>query len=1128
MEVNDPKMGILDAYLASAGSGKTYTLARRVIDMLVREPESYRNILAVTFTRKATLEMKERIVRDLYEIATGRDKDGALTKAHCEMSGYAPVVVRANCLKALENILSDLDNFNISTIDSFVQRVVRSFAYEYKLPSNYGVQIDNQPIIESAIDSMMQTLGEKGKEKLRKYLTDYLKQKLQNGERNDIESQLRELGETLLSEKSTMLEPFRSFGIEGISRLQKELNDKIEKARETIYNAFKELNETVDADLLYGRRSVQNALKSLPANYCRRKSNGGFDEWMKKCIELLGKDAETAARSNIKKNHEDLLENILHLFAVAQPELKGLNTNIEAIKQISTFGIIPDLAYHIQEVQGLLNKRTLNTAADLLNELVKNCDVPFIYEKSGARYEHLLIDEFQDTSHLQYENFKPLLHNSLDCNNNCLVVGDVKQSIYRFREGDWQLLAHQIEEDFGDCLRRQNLSNNYRSRAEIVTFNNAVFGVLPEILDGRLNLLDKERGERETLQNIYKNQAQNAIKGKGGYVNIRLMKTDKAQAWLQVIQECIEFINDMHNNHGWAYSDFCILTNTNYEIENLVEVLSADAVKIPTMTDSALQVMRASTTRAITDALRFINRGENTRLLSVIQVMTNADIANMLVNWEALESEWTERLNALRGLDLMETIYELVNMMPEEVKQVEKPYIEAFMQQTYDALSEGIANQTEFLDKVDQEGGKWTIESIPDIDAVELMTIHRSKGLERKIVLIPFVETIRDTGQRKNKIWCNANNIDPEINELQGLKIPIDESKNLNGTAFAEEYKDEQEQKYIDILNRVYVAFTRPKEILKVWMNYTLTKSEEKNKGKEKKQEEEFKPLKVGRVMADSLSMICDKINEANDEQKAEVQSQTVERIDLENIDILTDDDGNEELAPEASATDEIDTIDVLELTYGTLSNKENKAERNEAVLDENNILSNSEIAMPQFILPTQVHGMRSTSQDELSDHRQEMTTYGLAMHSIMEHIATGDEIHNAVEKIVGRGMLPPDVAQREEEKLTKCLRDNATVSEWFGTNVEHVWNEATILEPDVKMRPDRVIRTPDGRTVVVDYKFGNAYGPMTRRKYHKQIKRYMEHLSRAGHKNIEGYLWYYGLGKIEKIASNGRVTELN
>ncbi|MBQ2322406.1 MAG: UvrD-helicase domain-containing protein [Bacteroidales bacterium] len=1056
-------MANLDVFSASAGSGKTFTLARKVIDILVRNPAAYAHTLAVTFTNKATAEMKERIVGDLFLITNGADDDQRrrqIVDYHLNSTALDEPTLIDRCKSALRYILYDFSHFSVSTIDHFVLRVLRSFAYEQGLTANYAVSVDTEDVIDAAYTDMMESLADN--QDLCGHLIKMSEANLEEKGVWGIESGIMRMAKPLLSDKGDNFK-IGTLNLDDFKKLEALLKKREAEAYLRAYELAKELDNGVKTSGINGFRA--NAFTFLDGIQDVDLSDGGVvrqKEFKKKAMALISK-LSNPRKDLINKTATgdvDKFKAFLEGVKSRAQELACAATTAKKVREnIGTMAVMSSFACKAKDVQDRNNIHIISTSGALLRDLIDDCPIPFIYEKTGSRFDTIMIDEFQDTSRVQYENFEPLLRNSLAQGHDCLIVGDVKQSIYRFREGDWRLLGQRLEADFSEA-RHRPLSDNFRSRSEIVRLNNAIFAALPSILD---SALPEAANPSDTMAAMYAESRQTPRKPAGGFAKLEILsyKEGTENLMKEIIDgEMLDAVRFYHDVQGYSYSDICVLVRQNKGGANVISRLSSEG--IPVMSADSLFVLSSDATCAIVDAMRFVATGETVPLFSAVRVYAGVDDISLLTrDWETYKAEWGERFEALRDLGVVEMAGELVNLLDETVRNEQMPYIDAFLQRLRDSIANGASGLDAFLRLVRENGGKWTLEASSGDDAVRVMTIHKAKGLEFKVVMIPYAN-VSLQNRSDDIIWVPAEKLDMTDDAWRGCKLPVKVTKELSQTAFATEYAEERRAIVEDELNTLYVALTRPTDVLLAWASTKEVASSES----------------VGYMGRHLCKLVKDFAG-------AEGFHKTEDTMEIENGDKPV-------------------SVTVLTLSCGTPPKNESPRAAPAEPMP---------VRMAHLYRPSASPSINTEVEMGEYERREDMISYGLTMHGIMQSVDTSADLHGAVEAAVTDGLVLPADAPRLEAEMSARMT-NPRIAPWFDGSMTDVWAETAMVGPDRRLRPDRIMRSAEGETVVVDYKFGR----FERSEHVEQVRQYKAWLADAGFGSVRAYLWYYTLDKVVEV----------
>ena len=709
---------MINIFKASAGSGKTHTLSKTYLDLLLKADSktAYRNILAVTFTNKATEEMKERILRDLAE-------EGKTNPRAREI---------------LINLLHDYGSFSVSTIDKFFQQALRAFSRELGSSGNYQIELDKASLTKEAMDRVLDDLTEKDKDLLG-WFTKQLETALDNGESFHLESSLYEMAE--------------EFG---------DVNEKFTYDKKKLTELKEKCKEIVDT---FHKDVYENALCIDTTTWGKTAAKG--------LAQYAG--AQTKYKDSVKAANATTLAKLAEtagceaMYALMNPQgrrWKEYRTARMVEKVIFTLGLAEEFYSKlaiIEEEKGVIS---LDESTSLLRDIIDGSDAPFIYEKLGVRFNHFLLDEFQDTSVVQWENFKPLLANSVSEGYSNIIVGDVKQSIYRWRNSDWNLLDKEIEENFKGKVEVITLKENWRSTQSIVNFNNEFFTFAADNLG---------------LSNIYADVKQEA-------------KVEDSQEGCVTVDFCedeLEMIDGYIEQAvaaGAKMSDMAILLRTNGEGKKVAEYLLSKGYSV--ISDDSLDLKSSLIIRKIVSYLH--------------SLCNNSDSLNTYLS-ESLEIDSEREYHSL--LDLVDgVIKDLSETHPDEIKG-QTLFIQSFMDDILEWTSIHGNDLRQYLKH--WEESKIAISSPNDPNAIRITTVHKSKGLAFPIVIFPFAEKVGLF--KEDTLWCHLDS-DAEMGESFNSIFPVVLGKSSGDSFFRESLKNEMEMQRIDNLNIFYVCLTRARK----------------------------------------------------------------------------------------------------------------------------------------------------------------------------------------------------------------------------------------------------------------------------------------------------------------------------
>ncbi len=706
---------------ASAGSGKTYRLSHTYLEYLLNsgDPFAYRHLLAVTFTNKATAEMKTRILRDLAEEA----------ESNPQARHY------------LLSILHDYGAFGVSTIDRFFQQTLRSFARELGQHNSWQVELDKASLIEEAVDRVLDGLTE-DKTDLAEWLRNNALEQISRSKRFRLDEGLADMGSRLKSEEFRQL--LAATGMDVSEAWSKERLKSLRQSCNRICKDFEEKAEKLGIPVEKDKVIKYPATKkALDAPGVRELFEGEFASYATACI----------------------VRNCLYSLGVAR------EFEEEYGKLLNEKNVLP-----------------LDESNTMLRDIIDGSDAPFVYEKTGTRYAHYLLDEFQDTSRMQWDNFLPLLRDA-DAAGANLIVGDVKQSIYRWRDSDWRLLGTEVEKEFPSA-KVESPEFNRRSARSIVSFNSDFFTFA---------------AERLGLQDLYSNVRQEPKVDEPQDGCVRLSFTsDQAEAVLNSVEDACY--------RGARYGDIAILVRGHKEGAVLAEALISAGV--PVISDDSLDLKSAVSVRRLVSLLTYYDNPSNS---------VGSYIA------QSIGISFPEAYHSL--IDFCESLLRDLERFDPETFRAETLYISTFMDRLQDWVTANGNNLRSFIRQWNEKESIF-IGSPENSDAVRILTIHKSKGLEFPHVIFPFAEKV--VMSKAETRWCVLNGGGTSLgHELDGI-YPVCLSGSSANTLFAADWEAERALQLVDNINLFYVALTRASKSLHVIARVPATgKLPKLNKGQD-------------------------------------------------------------------------------------------------------------------------------------------------------------------------------------------------------------------------------------------------------------------------------------------------------
>jgi len=808
-------------YRSSAGSGKTFTLVKEYVKIILAEPDAFRHVLAITFTNKASNEMKERVLKALAELsAEGRSADRMVKNTLAPIlkneTGMTYDEISLNASIALEMILHNYADFAIGTIDSFSHRLIRTFAHDFGLPVNFNVELDADEMLSTAVNLLLDKVGDDTE--LTALLVKFLETRMDDDKGWNIDSILTNFARILLDEEGqARIGTLKDLSLENFQVI----SDNLFAAIRSFETGIREISlegagllktgNFTPGDFFQGERGIWKYFINLAEGKFEKLVPNSYVVATIKEDKWFSGKASATARNEISGIKSRLTE----LYIKLQKELELHKADYILRKLIA--GTIYPLAV-LNEIERVLNEFKLQNNLVHISEfnsriagIVMNEPVPFIYERLGEKFRHILIDEFQDTSALQWMNFIPLIENSLAGGNFNLVVGDGKQAIYRWRSGDVEQfnalpaiqgsnendILKQREQILQNHFAKVDLEHNFRSRSEIVTFNNRFFRTIADhVLTGGKEKIFKGLEQQYNPQNT------------GGFVSIEFLdgyedEVDYESKTLHRIQSVILEARQAK----FDLRDIAILCRSNKNASTVARFLLEQGLEV--VSAESLLIANSPRVRFLIALLKFLFEPRNEIIIAEIrQFLTIAEI-EVDTNWDRLRVEYS----GLPVYDLCESLIRNFhfNRNPD-------PYLQFFLDAVLNFTIKISTGASEFLQWWEKKKVSLSIVVPEELNAVRVMTIHKAKGLEFPLVILPFARESRKN--TKTYLW-----VDLEKHVAPGLKTAIVRSdKDMESTVFNTQFVDEQQKSMLDLLNLLYVSMTRPEERL-----YILSKLPPKN-----------------------------------------------------------------------------------------------------------------------------------------------------------------------------------------------------------------------------------------------------------------------------------------------------------
>ena len=1053
-------------YKASAGSGKTFRLAVEYIKLLVLNPKAYQQILAVTFTNKATSEMKERILSQLYGLYTLDAESKVYMDIIVKETGKTEEEISHAAGEALSGILHDYNRFKVTTIDSFFQSVMQNLARELELSPKLTIELDQKKVLNDAVDSMIEKL--QSSSPVLTCLMEYIHEKI-----ND------DKGWKMVSKelKSFGLNIFNEAFVENGETLREAMQrpDLIKTYRKTMNEieaaALKQMQEYVDrlSKILEENDFQAEDFKSgkIIMNYFRKIYNGDLsDKNYNLTIHKCFSDANEWARQKDSRHNEiiNLAESQLIPLSQEIESLRYKNNRVMnscrlSLRYLYLLQLISNINNEVREQNTEKNRFILSDTNILLHKLIENGDSSFIFEKIGANIRNIMIDEFQDTSRMQWDNFRLLLLEGLSQGADSLIVGDVKQSIYRWRNGDWNILNNLNDKLENFPIEVETLKMNWRSERNIISFNNSLFPHAVEFFNHKYK---EELGSNcEPILKAYSDVKQESAKETDtGYVKVTFLDKNEDRDF-DYIQNTIFNLGEEVKHllaSGVKQNDIAILIRKKKYISSIGDYFDKE-LHCKIISDEAFQLQSSLAVNLMISVLRYLSNPENQIVKSELAISYQTEVLGEQHDWNSLfihpmdefmPKGFAGQAHRLRQLPLYELLEEIFNLFQLNSIAKQEAYVLFFFDQVMAYLEDNSSDIDHFLQYWDETLSTKTIMS-GNMDGIRILSIHKAKGLEYHTVLVPFCDWSQENETKQQIVWCHN---DHEPFNMLGL-IPVNYSKNMAESIYAQAYLDERLQLWVDNLNMLYVAFTRAAKNLIVWSN--------KNKKKGS--------------MSEMLGSVLQQV--ADDEGKA------WDRVCYEKGELCTSEEKKERV-------------------------HRNKMIQQPQKVPVHIVSSYHEVEFRQSNLSADFIG---GIDEKESDNR--FINRGRLLHKLFSMIETEADIDKTIDELVLEGVI----GDRDEENEIKQLAQKALalpqVQDWYSGKWTLFKECAIIYTEDGDLqtrRPDRVMMKDD-QVVVVDFKFGKPGN-----KYNKQVDSYIQLLTRMGYQHISGYLWYVNEEKIEKV----------
>ncbi len=1122
-------------YKASAGAGKTYTLAAEFIANLlndfktVREP--HRHQLAITFTRKATTEMKERILENLYELAHCVEEQQAFLNV-VRQKLLVPASDREISLMTrslLRQILHGYDRFHVTTIDSFFQSLLSNLAHELGLTATFKVDLNNDDLLQRGVDKMLQGLEPDSQEL--KWVSQYIEQRLEDDSDKSwrVEHSLSNLARELTKESYVKQRRLlQNFTLD---------NDLAKRYRDVLHSLKKNSIEEI-------QQSAQDVEDFIVGSegYSRISRGGDVEKYLHRAMEYkfsttdpsntvlkIVDDSGKALKAADKKTGKydgwasDLSNHLEQLLTTIDNANFTINSCDLSLQHFNELRLLDAISASVQELNTENDTFLLAYTPILFAEMVGKSEASFVFERAGTQFNHVMIDEFQDTSELQWTNLRNLFVENIAHGNSCMLVGDVKQGIYRWRGGDWSGLANIKDDAITDI---QTLDSNFRSGEKIVNFNNAIFVKMAQVIADASE--GGAAGEGGVLTSLYAEDLvkQNPVR-EGGFVRVLIEKkpektTSSAKNKADAIEasednegETAEFSpeDDLREQimrlyrAGVPFDKMGILVRNNKDSGKLIEYFAEyekehahdkDFVRIELVSDEAYVLSASRGVQLIVKALQYIhNRTDEVALNYVLKHCpeeAKGKVHGLLVEWSK---------QSYQMLPFYDLIQQLIHYLDLDKQPGEASYLYSLLDMVVAFLDDNVPDLGRFLQVCEESLGK---KSVPAsvVKGVRILTIHKSKGLDFHSVFIPYCNwELVSSGQKQSMIWTSPQEV--PFNEIPLLPVKL--SAAAENSIYKDEYLQELRNQRIENLNLLYVAFTRARQ---------------------------------------NLVICAPKLPRNYDKSIVPALQKTITQLgwtDLIDGDVRLEEDDTQILLEIAqpSTAECIVATQTTSLEEGKPAKVVNEKTKNpfkiNAITERVNLeTSNHEVkfrqsqsarlynaALMEAVQAGNADGdvakVSNTSELDLEffAKREAAQRRGTLLHHLMEEIESEADVETVLQSAICEGKIAPIEEVGEMRKLLHRAMEHEIAKEWFDGTWQ-LYRECTILTRDENgnvhaPRPDRVMMRGD-EAIVVDYKFG-----LPRPDYHEQVRHYCQLLQQMGKQNVKGYLWYVASGIVEPVS---------
>jgi len=1044
---------------ASAGSGKTYNLSLFYIKLAIEKPDNYQKILAITFTNAAVNEMKNRILNRLFELSNGIGLDEYREYANISSLELNDNEIKIRARDVLTRMVHDYYHFSVSTIDSFLQRMFKGALYEIGIRSNYELVVNNNDVLEQAIDDFITNLDEDSE--VFDWIKHFIQQFANNNKTFDTRKQLlllsNEINKEFFYHHEEKFASLTSTDFELLKNLLTQKQEQFINKCIKIHQDFNKLCQQAqlhEDDFFQKKKGPAGFLGSKLSHFIRQKETISTfnlqNTYLKEALEhkkWISNKQLLAQFIPYAEQFQQLLEQFIQLLENEGKEYEDARI---ILKQLHNITLLNQVVYHLREYKKSNNIVFLSDIGKVLQQFIQQ-NYWFIYEKLGVRYEYFLIDEFQDTSNVQYNVLKPLIENSIAEKNSdsVLLVGDVKQAIYRWRNGDWTLMQDTVSQDFAGRVKNDKLDTNRRSYPFVISFNNAIFKHLvqfPELYKSK----DFDNSSLLKLStDIYSNAEQKIPDTKKnidfkGFVRLYVPKESnkkEANKDEEINNESIEN-QQIENTDDWLLNEVSSLWQSGFKNIGILVRNNKEASKIFSFLMNELKIddpefkviSKESITYSNSNAVLFLifllHSQQNKSALAEYfahHFFTKLNIHESFYEWS---NKYTNNPHYYSKTLYFKVEY-LVNLIYSYVSEREKVFCLHFLQLLKKYLESNPTNEAVFIHWFLEKGLSESIKISGEKTGVHIVTIHKSKGLEYDAVIVPYVNWTK-TSSASNYLWLTMPNW---INKSSNVPVLLAiENKELLASSFASTYQLECDKKKIDDLNLLYVAFTRAKKVLIA----------------------NIINQQIGKKLINFLE-----------------QSLPIKIIDNER-------------SLESYIVKEDEKTRIFEFGQWAVNNEEHSVSQSESY---QLTPVNSDVKLHLVI----------KNNDELSSQIQ--IARGILIHSIMEQL---NKLDNWKEKAI-KIMIMNNISENEQSEILNTIEKLWTnipqLLDWF-TQATQVLSERKIFYKQRLFRPDKIFKLKD-KIILVDFKTGDT----PPEHYFPQLYAYKKMLYDMNYIHIDAYI---------------------